>query len=66
MAGPWNRGGGYEDWDVWVDLLSRGARFSAVDEPLLNYTTKTTGSMLAAAERNRAALVAEMRRHHRR
>ena len=65
MAGPWNRGGGYEDWDLWVDLLSRGARFAAVDEPLLNYTTRP-GSMLAAAERNRAALVAEMRRHHRR
>lgn len=63
MAGGWGVNGGYEDWDMWIDLMNRGARFSAVNEVLLNYTTKAE-SMLIAAERNREVLVAEMRRHH--
>lgn len=63
MAGGFGVSGGYEDWDLWIDLKRRGARFAAVNEPLLNYTTKAE-SMLVAAERNRDVLVAEMRRHH--
>lgn len=64
MAGPWNEGGGYEDWDLWLTLMERGAKFSAVNEALLNYNTATPNSMLARAERNRDALIAEMKRHH--
>lgn len=63
MAGGFGVAGGYEDWDLWIDLKKRNARFAAVKEPLLNYTTKQE-SMLVAAERNRDVLVAEMRRHH--
>jgi glycosyltransferase involved in cell wall biosynthesis len=63
MAGGWGVAGGYEDWDLWIDLKRRGARFAAVDEPLLFYTTKPD-SMLTRAEANRDVLVAEMRRHH--
>lgn len=55
--------GGYEDWDLWIDLMRRGARFAAVDEVLFHYTTRPN-SMLAQAESNRQALVEEMRRHH--
>lgn len=66
MAGAWNRDGGYEDHDVWLDLMTRGARFAAIDEPLFNYSTATTDSMVHRAARNRDALAAEMRRHHRR
>ncbi len=65
MSGPWNRDGGYEDWDLWIDLKTRGVRFAAVLEYLFNYSTETTSSMLSRAEQNRAALVAEMKRHHR-
>jgi glycosyltransferase involved in cell wall biosynthesis len=65
MAGAWNRDGGYEDWDLWIDLMTRGAKFDAVNEVLLHYNTATPGSMLARAESNRDALVAEMKRHHR-
>ena len=67
MAGwPGVVSGGYEDWDVWLDLKRRGGvRFAAVQEALFNYRTKSEGSMLAAAEQNRDVLVAEMRRHHR-
>lgn len=64
MAGWPGVHGGYEDWDLWVDLLRRGVKLAAVDEPLLLYTTKPD-SMLTRAETNRAALVGEMRRHHR-
>ncbi len=63
MAGGWGVAGGYEDWDVWIDLLKRGVRLAAVQEPLLNYRTRVD-SMLAAAERNRAILVEEILRHH--
>ncbi len=65
MAGPWNQGGGYEDWDLWLTLMERGVKFDAVNEVLLHYNTATPGSMLARAEANRQALVAEMARHHR-
>ena len=64
MAGAWNRDGGYEDWDLTLVLMTRGARYAAVDEVLFHYTTKPD-SMLTRAEANRAALVGEMRRHHR-
>lgn len=57
---------GYEDWDLTLDLMSRGARFAPVNEILFHYRTRPDG-LLAAAERDhRAANLAEMRRHHRR
>lgn len=65
MAGWPGVSGGYEDWDLWIDLVKRGARFASVNEPLLNYTTKPD-SMLSRAEANRLQLVEEMLRHHRR
>lgn len=64
MAGWPGVNGGYEDWDLWIDLKRRGARFAAVNEVLFHYTTKPDG-MLVKAEQNRQALVDEMRRHHR-
>ncbi len=64
MAGPYNQGGGYEDHDMWVDLMKRGARFAAVQEPLFHYDTTSTSSMVHRAALNREALHAEMRRHH--
>jgi cellulose synthase/poly-beta-1,6-N-acetylglucosamine synthase-like glycosyltransferase len=66
MAGAWNQNGGYEDHDLWLDLMTRGARFTAVKEPLFNYSTETLDSMVHRAQGNRDALHAEMRRHHRR
>jgi glycosyltransferase involved in cell wall biosynthesis len=64
MAGWPGISGGYEDWDMWIDLTRRKARFACVNETLLNYTTKAD-SMLLRAERNKGILVDEMRRHHR-
>ena len=55
---------GYEDWDLTIDLMTRGARFVAVYEILFNYRIRGDG-MLADAERHhREANIAEMRRHH--
>lgn len=64
MAGWPGVYGGYEDWDVWIDLKRRETRFAAINEVLFHYTTKPD-SMLTRAETNREALVSEMRRHHR-
>lgn len=66
MAGPWNEGGGYEDFDVFIDLMTREARFACCPEILFNYSTASTDSMVHRAARNQDALHAEMRRHHRR
>jgi glycosyltransferase involved in cell wall biosynthesis len=63
MAGWPGVHGGYEDWDLWIDLMRRGTRFAAVNEVLFHYSTNPEG-MLARAESNRGQLVAEMRRHH--
>lgn len=55
---------GYEDWDLWVDLMQRGARFAAVNEVLFNYRTRAD-SMLADTEANwRDWCLDEMARHH--
>lgn len=64
MAGWPGVNGGYEDWDLWIDLMYREATFAAVNEVLFHYTTNPQG-MLAKAEQNREPLVDEMRRHHR-
>jgi glycosyltransferase involved in cell wall biosynthesis len=64
MAGPWNVGGGIEDWDLTLDLWTRGARFVECREVLFHYDTSNPQSM--AHTMNRAALEAELRRHHRR
>jgi glycosyltransferase involved in cell wall biosynthesis len=54
---------GYEDWDLWIDLMKRGVRFDAVQETLFNYRTKAS-SMWHEAEARRAEIVAEIHRHH--
>jgi hypothetical protein len=63
MAGWPGVYGGFEDWDVWIDLMRRDTKFAAVNEVLFHYTTKSD-SMLTRAESNRNALVDEMKRHH--
>jgi len=56
---------GYEDWDLSIDLFSRGARFVAVNEVLFHYRTRADG-LLARAERDhREANIALMREQHR-
>lgn len=55
---------GYEDWDLWVDLMQRGAKLTAVNEHLFNYRTRKD-SMLAETEAQwRDWCLDEMARHH--
>jgi glycosyltransferase involved in cell wall biosynthesis len=55
---------GYEDWDLWVDLMQRGAKIAAVDEVLFHYRTRKD-SMLADTEAHwREWCLDEMARHH--
>ncbi len=56
---------GLEDADLWVDLLRRGAQFSAVEEPLFQYRTRADG-MLQTIHRDGGyeQMVQEMNRHH--
>jgi glycosyltransferase involved in cell wall biosynthesis len=55
---------GFEDWDLWIDLLRRGVQIRAVDEPLLNYDTSNPNSMLSSSMRMRDEIVTEIHRHH--
>lgn len=64
MAGWPGVSGGYEDWDLWITLMDKGARFVYVNEVLFHYNTSNPNSMLKQAERNRGALLGEMWRHH--
>ena len=65
--GGWNARmshlGGWEDWDAHRDLLRRGVKYAEAPGFLFHYLCKP-GSMATIAEQNRAALVAEMKRHH--
>lgn len=54
---------GFEDWDLWVDLMQRGARIAAVREVLFHYSTRAN-SMLQTAEQHKDELLNEMARHH--
>ncbi len=57
---------GYEDWDLTLDLMTRGARYVAVNEILFHYRTRPDGLLAAAERHHRDENLAEMRRHHRR
>ena len=55
---------GFEDWDLWIDLLRRGANFAATNEILFNYDTSNPESMLSSSMRKKDEIVAEINRHH--
>jgi glycosyltransferase involved in cell wall biosynthesis len=55
---------GYEDWDLAIDLIARGARFVAVDEILFHYRVRPDGLLAEAERSHRQRNIAEMSRHH--
>lgn len=55
---------GFEDYDLAIDLMTRGANYVACDQILFNYRTRPE-SMLTSAMRRKDEIMAEMRRHHR-
>jgi glycosyltransferase involved in cell wall biosynthesis len=55
---------GFEDWDLWIDLLRRGVKLRAIKEPLFNYDTSNPNSMLSSSMRMKNEIEAEIRRHH--
>lgn len=55
---------GYEDWDLWIDLMRRDVDMVFYPEVLFNYNTRAD-SMLQNTERyHRKEMLAEMARHH--
>ena len=54
---------GFEDYDLAIDLMSRGARYKGLDEVLFHYRTRPDG-MLTDAMGKQHLIKAEMRRHH--
>lgn len=54
---------GYEDWNLWIDVLKRGGRFQQIPGVTLNYR-KRGRSMLAEANERRLWLRARMVRNH--
>jgi glycosyltransferase involved in cell wall biosynthesis len=48
---------GYEDWNLWIDLMKRGWKVALVEEPLFHYRVKMQ-SMLTEADTRRSELVA--------
>lgn len=55
---------GYEDWDLWVDLIQRGVRFSHVDEILFHYRTRADSMLADTESHHRQWCLDEMARHH--
>lgn len=55
---------GFEDYDMAIDLMNRGARYVACNEILFNYRTRPD-SMLVSAMSKQMLIKEEMRRHHR-
>jgi len=46
---------GYEDWNLWIDILKRGWKVGVVNEPLFHYRLKPS-SMVTEASKNREGL----------
>jgi glycosyltransferase involved in cell wall biosynthesis len=47
---------GYEDWNLWIDILKRGWKVAVVNEPLFHYRVKPV-SMITQAAKKHAGLV---------
>lgn len=47
---------GYEDWNMWIDILKRGWTVAVVNEPLFHYRVKPV-SMITQAKSKHAGLV---------
>jgi glycosyltransferase involved in cell wall biosynthesis len=54
---------GYEDWDLWLRMLGRGARFAHLPEDLVRYR-KHAGSMLREADAQATLLRARIVLEH--
>lgn len=54
---------GFEDYDLAVDLMTRGAKYVAANEVLFHYRTRPDG-MLTDAMARQQEIMAEMHRHH--
>jgi glycosyltransferase involved in cell wall biosynthesis len=54
---------GYEDWNLWIDILKRGWKIEILSEPLFHYREKEK-SMLKEATTRRPELVAKIHSLH--
>jgi glycosyltransferase involved in cell wall biosynthesis len=65
-AGGWRTvGAGYEDWDLWLALVERGARGVHAGHGLVTYRRRLHGGrMLSAAKREHRELYADLRGAH--
>lgn len=54
---------GYEDFDLWFNLLKRGKKIVTIPEPLVLYRTKKE-SMLTVAQQHHDELMAQIRTNH--
>lgn len=54
---------GYEDYDIWFDLLKRGKTIAVLQEILVKYRTKTR-SMIHEANEHADELHAQIRKNH--
>jgi glycosyltransferase involved in cell wall biosynthesis len=54
---------GYEDWNLWIDILKRGWKIEILPEPLFHYREKPN-SMLKDATKIRPELVAKIHSLH--
>lgn len=54
---------GFEDWELWIDIMKHGWKVAVVDEALFHYRLKPS-SMVTEASTVREALIREIRRRH--
>jgi GT2 family glycosyltransferase len=54
---------GYEDWNLWLDVLKRGYKIAILPERLFHYREKP-GSMLQESTKKRPELIAKIRSLH--
>lgn len=54
---------GYEDWNLWIDLVKRGWDVVVVNEPLFHYRVRSH-SLLAEAGMRRDEIIQQIKRLH--
>jgi glycosyltransferase involved in cell wall biosynthesis len=56
---------GFEDWDLWLAMLSVGYRGRCTPEPLCRFRKQTDGSMLTTTQQHRGDMMYRIVEHHR-
>jgi glycosyltransferase involved in cell wall biosynthesis len=55
---------GYEDWNLWIDILKRGWKVAVLQEPLFHYRVKEKSMMTEMLQYHHGEMVNQINKNH--